>query len=139
MNVLELPFNRVIGLARSDLPGALLMLPDDGRYANHVGTVHAGALLALAENTSGEFLVREFPVLPFPVLPVVRRVEAKFRHPARGAVHSRAAWPNGRKEEFLAELGTRGRALVEVPVGVYDVAGTQVLAATIEWFVARRD
>lgn len=139
MNVLDLPFNQLIGLARSDRPGALLMLPDDVRYTNHLGTVHAGALLALAENSSGELLVREVPELPFPVLPVVRRVEAKFRHPGRGAVHARAALPAGRKEEFLAELTARGRARLEVPVVVEDAAGTQVLAATIEWFVARRE
>lgn len=139
MNVRDLPFNRLIGLACSDRPGALLMLPDDVRYTNHLGTVHAGALLALAENSSGEFLVREFPGLPFPVLPVVRRVEAKFRRPARGAVHARAGLSAGSREEFLAELTARGRARLEVSVQVEDAAGSVVLAATIEWFIARRE
>lgn len=139
MDLLDLPFNRLIGLVRSDRPGALLMLPDDVRYTNHLGTVHAGALLALAENSSGELLQREFPALPFAVLPVVRRVEAKFRNPARGAVHARAELPAARREEFLGELIRRGRARLEVPVRVEDAAGVPVLAATIEWFIARRE
>ena len=49
MDVTKIPFNALIGLAHSDEPKYLLMLPVDEKYTNHLGTVHAGALFALAE------------------------------------------------------------------------------------------
>jgi len=55
--VLDLSFNRFIGLQGADEPH-LLRLPASERYLNHIGTVHASALVALAEASSGEFLPR---------------------------------------------------------------------------------
>ena len=60
----------------------MLSLPDDIRYTNHLGTVHASALMALAEATSGAYLISALNGVEFKVLPVVRRVEARFRKPA---------------------------------------------------------
>src|ERR1700761_3137919 len=100
-SVVELPFNQFIGLeAGSDAEG-WLRLPAGERYLNHLGTVHASALLALAEATSGEVLLRHFrAAVGGGVVPVVRRLEAKFRRPARGAVVGRARVA----EEALARL-----------------------------------
>ena len=60
MSVLTLPFNSFLGLEPASEPGQLLRLPADPKYLNHLGTVHASALLALAEASSGEFLFRHF-------------------------------------------------------------------------------
>lgn len=139
MDITALPFNQLIGLARSDQEGALLSLPGDVRYTNHLGTVHAGALLALAENTSGECLLREFRDVGFAVLPVVRRIEAKFRHPARGAIHAAAVLTPEAKAEFLATLAAKGRAFLDVAVEVCDAGGTPVMTATVGWFIARQE
>lgn len=139
MDITEIPFNRLVGMERAREPEGMLSLPGDIRYTNHLGTVHAGAMLALAEASSGEFLLREFGSLPFPVLPVVRRVEAKFRKPARGAIHSRVKVSPADRDTFVQTLGERGRALLEVHVDVHDEQGTHVLATTVEWFVARHD
>lgn len=139
MDILALPFNRRIGLARSDRADSLLSLPDDPGYGNHLGTVHAGALLALAENTSGEYLLRTFPSLPFPVVPVVRRVEAKFRRPARGAVHSRAEASAAACAEFIALMNSRGHGRITIPVTVHDASDAVVLSAVVEWFVAKQE
>ena len=47
MDVTELPFNRLIGLeAAPSQSGFLVSLPDRSQYTNHLGTVHASALLA---------------------------------------------------------------------------------------------
>src|SRR5262249_54520900 len=93
MDVTQLPFNRLLGL-ESAAPdsGLLVSLPDGPHYTNHRGTVHAGALLAVAEAGSGAFLVRHLGSGPGYV-PVVRRLEAKFRKPARGRVSARCAVP----------------------------------------------
>lgn len=139
MEITDLPFNRFIGLTRAPDSGAVLSLPADARYGNHLGTVHAGALLAVAEATSGEYLVQTFSDVGFPVVPVVRRVEAKFRKPAQGAVHTKWNVTPAAAAEFRAALTAKGRALIEVPVDVFDEHGTHALAATFEWFVARQE
>lgn len=138
MDVTQLPFNRLIGLARSDKDGALLALPADDRYTNHLGTVHASALLSLAEASSGEFMLREFSSLGFDVLPVVRRLEAKFRKPAMSAVYASVTADQEKRGEFIATLATRGRALFEVQVDIHDASGTHAFSATVEWFVAKK-
>jgi hypothetical protein len=50
MDVAQLPFNRLVGLesAAGD-SGFLVCLPDGPQYANHLGTVHASAQIAVAE------------------------------------------------------------------------------------------
>ena len=49
MNVLNLPFNKILLIKKSDLPDTILMLEDQVKYQNHLGTVHASAQYALAE------------------------------------------------------------------------------------------
>jgi Domain of unknown function (DUF4442) len=129
MDIEAIPFNRLIGITHAKQEGGVLALPDEVRYTNHLGTVHAGAQLALAEASSGEFLWREFKEISFDVLPVVRRLEAKFRKPAFGAVFSTVSIDPGKKAEFVAALTSKGRALIEVQVDVYDEKGTHALAA----------
>lgn len=137
MEIFDLPFNQFIGIARSELKDGMLSLPNDVRYTNHLGTVHAGALLALAEATSGDFLIRELRGVGFEVLPVVRRTEAKFRKPAFGSVYSKVHVAPENKDEFLATLTAKSRALLRISVDVYDESDTHVLAAIFEWFVSR--
>jgi acyl-coenzyme A thioesterase PaaI-like protein len=140
VSTLEIPFNRHLGLEASTRPGCLFEIPAADRYTNHLGTVHAGALLALAEASSGEFMQREFPDLGFAVWPVVRRVEAKFRRPVRGAVHAHARIePPPAKEHFVAALVHKGRALVTVHVELVDDDGNCAASVQVEWFVARAD
>jgi acyl-coenzyme A thioesterase PaaI-like protein len=139
VDITEIPFNRLVGMERAREPEGILSFPADVRYTNHLGTVHAGAMLALAEASSGEYLLREFGSLPYPVLPVVRRVEAKFRKPARGAIHSRVSVPPAERDAFVQTLVERGRALLAVRVDVHDDQGVHVLETTIEWFVARQE
>jgi len=57
MDVTQLPFNRFIGLERlADGSAFLVSIPDGPQFKNHLGTVHASALLAVAEAGSGAFL-----------------------------------------------------------------------------------
>ncbi len=136
MDVTQLPFNSLLGLEPA-APGSgfLVSLPDGPQYRNHLGTVHAGALLAVAEAGSGAFLVsRLWSGAGF--VPVVRRLEAKFRRPASGRVSARAAVADGEVARWSAELAARGRASAEVPVEVVDGAGAVVLTAVVEWFIA---
>lgn len=135
-SVVELPFNQFIGLEPAIGDGRLLSLPAAARYLNHLETVHASALLALAEASSGEFLLRRFGSSAG-VIPVVRRLEAKFRKPAHGRVSSTASVSAEGLAALDADLAEKGRVLVTVNVEVYDEAGTHALSASVEWFIQK--
>lgn len=137
MDVTQLPFNRLIALEPA-APGSehLVSLPEGPQYGNHLGTVHAGALLAVAEAGSGAFLVKHLAGA-VGVVPVVRRLEAKFRKPANGRVAARASVPADEIVRWLEELDARGCTLAAVPVEVVDAASVVVMTATVEWFLAR--
>jgi acyl-coenzyme A thioesterase PaaI-like protein len=137
VDVTALPFNRLLGLEpAAEGTGFLVALPAGPQYANHLGTVHAGALLAVAEAGSGAFLARHLGDAAG-YLPVVRRVGAKFRSPARGRVSARASAGTGELERARAELAARGRAFVTVAVEVIDEAGTLAVSAEVDWFITR--
>jgi acyl-coenzyme A thioesterase PaaI-like protein len=136
-SVTELPFNTFLGLETAPTEsGQLLRLPSDDRYLNHLRTVHASALLALAEASSGEFLLRHLGSTE-DIMPVVRRLEAKFRKPATGAVSSSASVTPEALAQISADLAAKGRALISVAVELRDESGAHVLSASVEWFIQR--
>ncbi len=135
-SVIELPFNSFLGIQIATEKTQLLRLPSGEQYLNHLGTVHASAQLALAEASSGEFLLRYFSSAA-DILPVVRRIEAKFRKPANGTLTSTAAVPQETLDRLNADLTAKGRGLVPVNVDVWDESGAHVLSAVVEWFIQR--
>jgi acyl-coenzyme A thioesterase PaaI-like protein len=118
------------------MPPWFVSLPDGPQYTNYLGTVHASAVLAVAEAGSGTFLVRHVGS-GSGYMPVVRRLEAKFRKRASGRLSARAAVPSAEVARWSAELTARGRVLALVPVEVVNAAGIVVLSAVVEWFVTR--
>jgi acyl-coenzyme A thioesterase PaaI-like protein len=138
MDVTQLPFNRLVGLESAPAgSGFLVSLPEGPQYANHLGTVHASALLAVAEAGSGVFLLDRFGDA-VGVVPVVRRLEAKFRRPATGRVSARAVVAAEDVARWGSELAERGRVSAAVSIDVVDAQGTIVMSATVEWFIARQ-
>jgi acyl-coenzyme A thioesterase PaaI-like protein len=135
-SVTELPFNSFLGIQVASEPSQLLRLPSGEQYLNHLGAVHASAQLALAEASSGEFLLRHFGSTDG-LVPVVRRLEAKFRKPASGAVTSTASATPESLAHLDAELSTKGRCLIPVSVELHDESGAHTLSATVEWFIQR--
>jgi len=135
VSVTELPFNSLLGIQIATDSAHLLELPAGDQYLNHLGTVHA-AQLALAEASSGEFLLRHFRSTEG-IVPVVRRLEAKFRKPANGAVTSTVTAAPTALEQLDAELASKGRALIPITVELHDQSGAHTLSATIEWFIQR--
>ena len=139
MDLTLLPFSRLIGLEHAaPESGFLLSLPASPNYLNHLGTVHAGALLALAESASGEFLLREFGPHP-EFVAVVRKLEAKFRKPAHGRVSARASGNADEMAKLFATLEAKGRVSISVVVEVVDEEQVLALTAVVEWFVKKEE
>ena len=133
MDVTHLPFNAHLGIERHE---GSLRLPAGERFENHLGTVHAGALMALAEAASGDALVGAIGDLAERVLPVVRRFECKFRRPVVGEVSAHANLPDGAVDLLRQTLEAKGRASVEIDVNVVDSEHATAMSAKVEWFVA---
>ncbi len=138
MRIADLPFNAFIGIEYASDARFALTLPEDAKYTNHLGTVHASALLALAEATSGQCLVDLTQEIDFPLIPVVRRLESKFTKPAQGAILGNYDLPDDASKPFLETLVARGRALLSIPVKVHDQNGTLAMTANIDWFVSKK-
>ena len=135
-SVTTLPFNLHVGIQRSMSGEGLLELPAGGQFLNHIGTVHAGAQLALAEACSGEFLLNSL-ANESGIVPVVRRVEAKFKKPANGKLTAKINTSLTAIDESIAELAMKGRCLLTIGVDVYDQHGQHSLSSSFEWFISK--
>jgi hypothetical protein len=134
MEILDIPYNQFTGLKYSTNPEYLMMLENREVYHNHLGTVHASAMFALAEATSGYFLQNEFQQLTN-VIPVVRKVETKFKKPATGSIFSKASLIEATPQQVIDELNARQRALVVVRVILFNEEGANVMQCDFEWFL----
>ncbi|MGC2062843.1 MAG: DUF4442 domain-containing protein [Thermodesulfovibrionales bacterium] len=137
MNVLDLPFNQLLLIEKSDLPDTILMLEDHVKYQNHLGTVHASAQYALAEATSGEVLERNFGNWNGAYFPVVRRVDVKYKNPAKGRLFSTGFIDADRAVKARKELSEKGRTLVDVQVKIVDEEKSVTFESTFTWFIAK--
>jgi acyl-coenzyme A thioesterase PaaI-like protein len=138
MDITQLPFNQFVGIEHSQREGFVLSLPSGDRYSNHLGTVHASALMALAEATSGEVLLKAIGHIADTIIPVVRRFECKFRKPANGSIAARAAISDSTRDQLLTDITTKRRGSIEITVDIHDQDDRHCLSATIEWFIAQR-
>ncbi len=136
-NVLNLPFNEILQIKKSAVPDTIFMLEDRQKYQNHLGTVHASAQYALAEATSGEILERNLGDWSGSYFPVVRRVEVKYKNPAKGRLFSTGDLDSDKVLKAKEELSERGRALIAVPVKIEDEEKHATFEGTFTWFVAK--
>ena len=137
MNVLDLPFNKILLIKKSDVPDTILMLEDRMEYQNHLGTVHASAQYALAEASSGEILERNFGDWKGAYFPVVRRVEAKYKNPAKGRLFSTGFIEKDNATKAKNELSEKGRTLVDVIVKIVDEERNVTFEGLFIWFIAK--
>jgi hypothetical protein len=138
MNITEIPFNHFLGIKRSSANGPYLLELDDlPVFGNHLHTVHAGVLLALAEACSAEYLLRTFEGVDADVLVVVRRVHAKFKKLVKGRIFSKAHTPPDEIRKFSEILALKGMAIIAVAVEVVDDAGVLAMTAVVDWFIQK--
>ena len=139
MHIDEIPFNTFLGLRREPEGGEFAVsLPAEARYHNHLGIVHAAAQLAVAEAASGDWMLRSFGARAEEFIAVVRRMETKFKQPARGKILGRATATDEDRAKFTTDLATRRAISFSLRVDVFDEAGAHTLTGTVEWFITRR-
>jgi acyl-coenzyme A thioesterase PaaI-like protein len=140
MEITEIPFNKAVGIERSELPDrGLVQLGDSPRYHNHLGTVHAAAQFALAEACSGEYLLSRFPGMAKGRVGVVRKAQVKFSKPARGKLYAQGRMSEASVRKLEEDLNNRGRAFTEINVEVTDSQGVVTMTVVFEWYIQALD
>ncbi len=136
MEVLKIPFNKFLDVQQAGTNNDYIFkLEHKKEYQNHLGTIHASALFALAESSSGEFLFNQLRDYNLDVIPVVRKVEMKYSKPARGTVFSKASIIDSDIKEILSELNKTKRTIVKVRVDIYNEESEKLLTSRFDWFI----
>ena len=136
MQVTELPYNQLIGLEKSKDPRYLLQLSSNVQYGNHLGTVHAAALYALAEASCAQLLITELGQLSNQFVPVLRSAEVKYSKPAVGSVFSTAIFVHTNKIEIESTLIQKKRILLTIQVQLFSQTGEKVMQGNFDWFIS---
>lgn len=137
MDVTKIPFNYFMKIRFSEDPDYLLELDGSMEYLNHINTVHASAQFALAEASSGEFLLKTFGEFADNIIPVVRKSELKFKKPVEGKIRSKASMTAEEIDKVRGDIANKGRSLFPVRVEIFDSNGNLTLQAEFEWFVQK--
>lgn len=112
-----------------------LRVPFEGNQ-NHVGTMYAGALFAIAEVPGGALAVQLFDPARF--YPVIRNMRVDYRRPARTDVTVDAAIPPEIAERVLATAEAEGKADFVMDLQVRDADGDVVMTAVGDYQLRRR-
>lgn len=111
---------------------AVLRLPDQKEYHNHVGGPHAGAMFTLGESASGALVLANFGDIMEQATPLAVESTIQYKKLALGAVTATATMMRS-GDQVLAELnaGKRPEFLVEITIATDD--GTVTGEMTIVW------
>ena len=135
---MEIPFHKFLGIQKSDNDIYILKIEEKEEYLNHLGTIHASVLFALAESTSGEFLLREFKDYKLDVIPVVRKAEIKYSKPGNGQVFSKAEFVDTDVLRIHEELQQNRRVLLKIKVDIINSEIERIMTGVFEWFLAMK-
>ncbi|MFF1273347.1 DUF4442 domain-containing protein [Streptomyces marokkonensis] len=111
---------------------AVVALPDQGDYHNHVGGPHAGAMFTLGESASGAIVLSAFGDQLARAVPLAVRAEIAYRKLAMGPVTATATL--GRPAaEVVAELDGGRRPEFPVSVAIRREDGAVTGEMTVVW------
>lgn len=111
---------------------AVVSLPDQGAYHNHVGGPHAGAMFTLGESASGAIVLAAFGDQLSRAVPLAVRAEIAYKKLAMGAVTATATL--GRPAaEVVAELEAGERPEFPVAIEIRRADGAVTGEMTVVW------
>lgn len=111
---------------------AVVTLPDQGEYHNHVGGPHAGAMFTLGETASGAIVLAAFGDQLARAVPLAVSAEIGYRKLAMGAVTATATL--GRPAiDVVAELDAGQRPEFPVSIEIRRSDGAVTGEMTVVW------
>ena len=111
---------------------AVLRMPDQPDFHNHVGGPHAGAMFTLAESASGAVVIAAFGEQMSRAVPLAVSAEIGYKKLAMGPVTATAELARP-AAEVVAELDAGGRPEFPVRVSIQREDGAVTGEMTIVW------
>ncbi|WP_406003774.1 DUF4442 domain-containing protein [Streptomyces sp. NBC_00829] len=111
---------------------AVVRMPDQSDYHNHVGGPHAGAMFTLAETASGAIVIAAFGDQMNRAVPLAVKAEIGYKKLAMGVVTATATLGRPVKE-VVAELDAGGRPEFPVEIAIQREDGAVTGEMTIVW------
>ncbi|MBP5941028.1 DUF4442 domain-containing protein [Streptomyces acidiscabies] len=128
------PLVRTLGLEflETSRERAVLALPDQGAFHNHVGGPHAGAMFTLGESASGAIVLAAFGDQLSRAVPLAVSAQIAYKKLAMGRVTATATL--GRPAtEVIAELDEGGRPEFPVTIEIQREDGAVTGEMTVVW------
>ncbi|MFN8125069.1 MAG: YiiD C-terminal domain-containing protein [Candidatus Nanopelagicales bacterium] len=116
-------------------PGRMTLRVPFAGNQNHVGTMYAGALFAIAEVPGGAIAVQLFD--PTIYYPVIRSMTVDYRRPATTDVTVDAHIDAADADRIRAEADANGKADFVMNLEVTDTGGTVVMTSRGEYQLRR--
>ncbi|MFF8616775.1 DUF4442 domain-containing protein [Streptomyces sp. NPDC015350] len=134
MLVATVPMARTLNLEflETTAESAVVRLPDQADYHNHIGGPHAGAMFTLAESASGAIVIAAFGDQLSRAVPLAVRAEIGYKKLAKGVVTATATL--GRPvAEVVAELDGGKRPEFPVVIEIRREDGAVTGEMTVVW------
>ncbi|MGW8885376.1 DUF4442 domain-containing protein [Streptomyces sp. NPDC055749] len=134
MLVATVPMARTLNLEflETTADRAVVRLPDQAEYHNHVGGPHAGAMFTLAESASGAIVIAAFGDQMARAVPLAVSAEIGYKKLAMGEVTATATL--GRPvAEVVAELDEGKRPEFPVAIAIQRADGAVTGEMTVVW------
>jgi len=111
---------------------AVLRLPDQTAFHNHIGGPHAGAMFTLGESASGALVLGNFAEHLARVTPLAVEAAIQFKKVAMGPVIATAVMSRT-AADVLAELDSGDRPQFQVDITIADQDGTVTGEMFVVW------
>jgi len=98
---------------------------------NHLGSVYAGSLVAMAEASGGALMMQCLDITQFKVM--VRHISIDYHRMALTDVHCDLHLPDDFHDSLMKGLAEEGKAFYRLPVPVYDAEDEGVATAYLEY------
>ncbi|MFE3945173.1 DUF4442 domain-containing protein [Streptomyces sp. NPDC059118] len=134
MLVATVPMARTLNLEflETTADRAVVRLPDQAEYHNHIGGPHAGAMFTLAESASGAIVIAAFGDQLSRAVPLAVKAEIGYKKLAKGVVTATATL--GRPvAEVIAELDAGERPEFPVVIEIRSEDGAVTGEMTVVW------
>lgn len=111
---------------------AVVSMPDQPPYHNHVGGPHAGAMFTLAETASGVLIFHNFGDMLDKATPLAVTATIRYLKLAMGEVTATATMGTP-VEQILAELEAGKRPEFDIDVSIANSEGVETGKMAITW------
>ncbi|MFM2423393.1 MAG: hypothetical protein RL291_1923 [Pseudomonadota bacterium] len=130
------PFNTTLGIEVRDLGDGTgeTFLPFRKDLTNHIDTVHASAIFALAEAASGAAMTGAFAPVITSVRPVAASATIKFLKTTKTGIVARAQTQTA-GAALRDDLAKNGKAVFDVAVAIDDMDGVRIADIVVAWHV----